>query len=81
MFDEDIKRGHDFDLWLRLAKSGARMSYQKKVLLKHRILESSLSGDSVSQYRRAFKVLDTIRQRGHLPAGKQATLERTLQEN
>ena len=78
MFDEGIRRGHDFDLWLRLAKSGAKISYQKKVLLKHRILASSLSGDSASQYQRAFKVLDTIRQRGHLTSREAATLERTL---
>ena len=79
MFDEAIKRGHDFDLWLRLAKHGVSITYQRKVLLKHRILESSLSGDSASQNQRALKVLDTIRQRGNLTPREEATLERTLQ--
>ncbi len=79
MFDESIRRGHDFDLWLRLAKSGARINYQKDVLLKHRILESSLSGDAASQSQRAFQVLDTIRQRGQLSTREEATLKKTLQ--
>lgn len=80
MFDEAIKRGHDFDLWLRLAKHGALLTYQRRVLLKHRILESGLSGDIASQNQRALKVLDTIRQRGDLTAREESTLERTLQK-
>jgi glycosyltransferase involved in cell wall biosynthesis len=80
MFDEAIRRGHDFDLWLRLAKHGVALAYQKKVLLKHRILENSLSGDIASQYQRAFKVLDTIRQRGNLTAREASTLYHTLQK-
>lgn len=79
MFDETIRRGHDFDLWLRLAKHGASITYQRKVLLKHRILESSLSGNTASQFQRALKVLDTIRQRGNLSDREASTLDQTLQ--
>ena len=79
MFDEAIRRGHDFDLWLRVAKHGATIKYQKEVLLKHRILESGLSGDTASQFQRALKVLDTIRQRGNLTTREAATLDQTLQ--
>src|SRR6185436_19721240 len=35
LFDPKIKRGHDFDLWFRLAKAGARFAYQPKVLAHH----------------------------------------------
>ena len=80
MFDEAIRRGHDFDLWLRLAKHGAAMTYQRNVLLKHRILESGLSGDTASQSQRALKVLDTIRQRGDLTTREESTLEHTLEK-
>jgi glycosyltransferase involved in cell wall biosynthesis len=78
MFDESIKRGHDFDLWLRLAKHGSSIAYQRKVLLKHRVLESGLSGDLASQFQRALKVLRTIQQRGNLTSGEEATLKGTL---
>lgn len=77
MFDEAIRRAHDFDLWLRLAKHGARLIYQRKALLRHRVLESGLSGDTISQYVRALKVLDTIARRGDLTASEQTALAGT----
>lgn len=80
MFDEAIRRAHDFDLWLRLAKHGARLTYQRRVLLKHRILESGLSGDIISQQQRALQVLERIRQRGDLTAPEQAVLAETLEK-
>jgi len=79
MFDEAIRRGHDFDLWLRLAKRGAKISYQKKVLLTHRILESGLTGDGVSQQERALSVLGTLEQRIELTESERQTLTRTLE--
>lgn len=75
MFAEDIKRGHDFDLWLRLAKKGARIDFQRKVLLRHRALDSSLSGDLVSRHERTLKVLETIKKRHQLTASEQAALD------
>jgi glycosyltransferase involved in cell wall biosynthesis len=77
LFDERIKRAHDFDLWLRLAKYGAKLSYQRKVLLHHRILDSGLSGDTDSQIMRELNILDTIRKRGDLTPGEEATLSAT----
>ena len=78
MFDEDIKRGHDFDLWLKLAKQGARIDFQRKVLLQHRVLESSLSGDLVSRHGRTLKVLESINKRHQLSASEQAALDRSV---
>src|SRR5215213_523896 len=70
LFDEGIKRGHDFDLWFRLAKAGARFAYQSKVLAEHRIVESGLSGDTISQLRRTLSVLETIKKRQDLSASE-----------
>ena len=78
MFDEGIKRGHDFDLWLKLAKQGARIDFQRKVLLQHRVLESSLSGDLVSRHGRTLKVLESINKRHQLSASEQAALDRSV---
>src|SRR4030095_15433961 len=75
MFEEDMKRGHDFDLWLKLAKKGARIDFQRKVLLRHRVLESSLSGDLLSRHGRTLKVLETIKKRHQLSASEQAALD------
>jgi glycosyltransferase involved in cell wall biosynthesis len=60
MFDESITRGHDFDLWIRLARRGARLAYQRRVLLSRRIHSSNLSGDAVSESERALAALRRI---------------------
>jgi glycosyltransferase involved in cell wall biosynthesis len=55
LFDETLRRGHDFDLWVRLARRGANLSYQRKVLISHRIRPDSLTGDEVSDCERAVE--------------------------
>ena len=74
LFDERIKRGHDFDLWFRLAKAGARFAYQSQVLAEHRVVETGLSGDTISQLKRTLSVLETIRKRHDLSASERAAL-------
>lgn len=78
LFDETIKRGHDFDLWLRLAKHGVRFAYQCKVLAEHRIVESGLSGNTLSQLERTLAVLQAIKTRGMLTASEDAALQLNL---
>lgn len=72
LFDEAIKRGHDFDLWFRLAKLGARFAYQSEVLAEHRVVESGLSGGTISQLERTLAVLETIHNRGGLTPSEEA---------
>lgn len=84
LFDETLRRGQDFDLWLRLAKRGARFAYQTDVLAHHRIVESGLSGDTISQLKRTLAVLEAIKNKEVLTASENAALEfnmnRTLRE-
>ena len=58
MFDEGLRRGQDFDLWLRLALRGVSMCYQTNVLAERRVRTTGLSGDSVAEIQRALHVLD-----------------------
>lgn len=74
LFDERIKRGHDFDLWLRLVKHGVRVAYQPRVLVHHRLLDTGLSGGVISQLERTLTVLETIHNRGGLTASEEAAL-------
>jgi glycosyltransferase involved in cell wall biosynthesis len=60
MFDETIARGHDFDLWIRLASRGARLAYQRQVLLLRRIHAKNLSGDGVAECERALATLRRV---------------------
>ncbi len=60
MFDEDLLRAHDFDLWLRMVRHGGHAAYQKKVLLNYRVRPDSLSGDSIQQVERELEAFDKI---------------------
>lgn len=57
-FDETLRRGQDFELWLRLASRGATICYQRDVLAERRVRGDGLSGDAVSEIQRALNVLD-----------------------
>src|SRR4030095_1854609 len=78
LFYEEMKRGHDFDLWLRLAKAGARFAYHPKVLARHRIVESGLSGDTLSQLERTLSVIQAIKTREQLTPSEHAALQLNL---
>jgi hypothetical protein len=65
-------------LWFRLAKAGARFACHHKVLAHHRIVESSLSGDTISQLQRTLTVIETIGERKDLSANEKAALDRAM---
>ncbi len=60
LFDEGLRNSQDFDLWLRLVHSGARLVYQRRVLLRYRWHEGSLSGNEVNRNKRQLRVLQKI---------------------
>ncbi len=60
LFDEALRNAQDFDLWLRLAHKGTRMAYQRRVLLRYRTRDNSLSGDEVNVHRRELRVLEKV---------------------
>jgi hypothetical protein len=65
MFDESPlwKREQDFELWFRLAKRGAAIGYQKRILLKYRIRAGSLPGNEIERAERNDVALDGIKQK------------------
>jgi glycosyltransferase involved in cell wall biosynthesis len=58
LFDETLRRGQDFELWLRLAWRGEMIAYQRDVLAERRVRVEGLSGDAVRTVERALNVLD-----------------------
>lgn len=83
LFDLSLRRGQDFDLWWRLAKAGARFAFQRDVLAHHRIVESGLSGGTISQLQRTLAVLEALKAKGLTPAEEaafQVNMNRTLRE-
>jgi glycosyltransferase involved in cell wall biosynthesis len=57
-FDLTLRRGQDFDLWLRMVHHGALMSYQRKVLVLRRIHDDNLSGTLINEQERPLRVLE-----------------------
>src|SRR5260221_4431466 len=62
LFDEALRNAQDFDLWLRLARHGAKLAYHRHVLLSYRSRPNSLSGDAINSHQRELGVFDKIEQ-------------------
>lgn len=60
LFDESLRNSQDFDLWIRLAKGGAHLAYQRRVLVKYRCHKGSLSGDGVNNVLRQLRVYEKV---------------------
>jgi glycosyltransferase involved in cell wall biosynthesis len=56
LFDETLRRGQDFDMWLRVAAAGGRLSYTTEPLVYRRIHGMNLSGDRLTELERAVAV-------------------------
>lgn len=57
-FDVELRRGQDFDLWLRLVAEGARAAYRTEVLGVRRVHGANLSGSRRTELERALRVFD-----------------------
>ncbi|HEV7701294.1 MAG TPA: glycosyltransferase family A protein [Pyrinomonadaceae bacterium] len=78
MFETERVRAHDFHLWLRMAKLGAKIGYQKRVLAKYRVSLDSLSGDSVSRVEREIDAFERVRRTIDLDAEQLEIVERRI---
>jgi glycosyltransferase involved in cell wall biosynthesis len=78
MFEEERVRAHDFHLWLRMAKAGAKIGYQKKVLVKYRVGTDGISGDSISRVEREISAFERVRDTIQLDDEQQAIVARRV---
>lgn len=79
MFEWKAVRAQDFNLWLRMAHRGARIGYQREVLLKYRIRAGSLSGDEVQRVEREINAYKRICEMINLSEQEQQIVEKQLQ--
>ena len=66
LFDPDVHRTEDFDLWFRLAKNEVKIGYQKKILLKYRVRLSGLTGNNIERAERTIKALELVKSKNNL---------------
>lgn len=72
LFDTELPRMQDFDLWYRLAKRGAAIGYQSDVLVKYRVRADSLSGTNVERSYRNIRALNVIHEKYGLTESERA---------
>jgi len=75
LFDEALRNAQDFDLWLRLAREGARMAFQPRVLLKYRARLNSLTGDPINSHLRELRIFEKVRESYGLTPAERADVE------
>ena len=79
LFNESLRNGQDFELWTRLARHGARLGYQRKVLLRYRCREGSLSGDMMNRLTRETLVYRYIADNYDLTTAERAEVSRAME--
>ena len=77
-FDASMRRGQDFDLWIRLAHRGFRIAYQRVPLIERIVLPDGLSADPVTELERAVRALSSVSSKLLLDAGDRRLLERRV---
>jgi glycosyltransferase involved in cell wall biosynthesis len=56
LYDSELTSAQDLDLWLRLAKAGAKFSYHRQPLFRYRIRQGNLSDDKGARARAAIRL-------------------------
>lgn len=57
-FDASLRRGQDFDLWIRMALAGAVLTSRPSVLALRRLHGANLSGTAIDDTERPIRVLE-----------------------
>ncbi len=80
MFDLHDIRAQDFDLWLRMAHSGAKIGYQRDVLAKYRVRSDSISGNNIQRVQREIDVFNRIAKNLELTESEQKIIDYQLEK-
>lgn len=80
LFDPAFRRnGEDIDLWMRIAKAGGRIVYQRRVLGRYRRRADSMSADRVSALQAFVAVLEKAAADSSLTTTQRTAVERQIQ--
>ncbi len=79
LFERGPVKAEDFHLWMRMAKQGSRIGYQRKQLVKYRVRPASLSGDTVDRIIRSIDAFRRVRETIDLSSSELDIIDRRLQ--
>lgn len=74
-YDPEIRCAEDFDLWLRLVKSGGRIVYHRRPVYHHRTRADSLSMQPISMCESVLGILERSKERFQLTVEEHAAVK------
>ncbi|HEX6047370.1 MAG TPA: glycosyltransferase [Pyrinomonadaceae bacterium] len=81
MFDESLRSCEDFDLWLRIVKTGGKIIYHRRPLVLYRRHEGSLSSDRVWMVRNLLAVFEKCAANFELTPAEKKVLDEQITGN
>jgi glycosyltransferase involved in cell wall biosynthesis len=80
LFDETLRNAEDLDLWLRLAKNEARLTFHHEVLLRYRVRSDSLSGGPIELNLRELRIFDKVERSYEFPPEEREAVLAAIRE-
>lgn len=77
MFDESLKSSEDFDMWIRILKSGGRIGYHRRVLARYRKRRDSLSASPIAMCKSILQTFDKTERSLELTDSEQEVLSQS----
>jgi len=78
-WDESLQRAEDFDLWVRAAHAGKKISYHDRVIFRHRQRNSGLSADRAAMREGGLAALEKLGRTLSLSASEKSALAKAQQ--
>ncbi|HXQ74668.1 MAG TPA: glycosyltransferase family A protein [Pyrinomonadaceae bacterium] len=81
VFDENLRRCEDFDLWVRIVKNVGRIVYHRRALALYRRHAGSLSSDRVPMVHSQLAVLEKCSRMVNLTPAEREVLDQEIHQN
>jgi glycosyltransferase involved in cell wall biosynthesis len=75
LFDENLRRCEDFELWCRLLKAGYRIGYHRNVIMRYRRHSQSLSANELAMLNTIVEVHEHFRNHLSLSDAERMTVD------